>query len=358
MSELFTVLSIDGGGIRGIIPAQVLVGLEAILKEEFPDAPRIADHFDLVAGTSTGGILACGLLVPNDANSNDVENTNTSIDEGHAISEYTASDLLQMYFEKGGEIFDASLYHTLRSAGGWTDSKYRADTLERVLKEYFGDLLLSDLLRPCLLTSYDISRRKAHFFRQHTAQRKSSHDFYVRDAIRGTSAAPTFFEPAYVRSEADVPFPLIDGGLFANNPTACALAEAIGRRFKKKLDEIAILSLGTGSFKQPYDYQQAKDWGTAGWILPLVDMMMSGVGETTHYQIAQIFHGIGKEAHYLRLDATFTKNPLEPAPDLDDASEKNIRKLSSFGRELADSSEQQLRAFAQVLQQRRNSKSE
>lgn len=351
MSKSFVILSIDGGGIRGIIPAQVLARCEAILGEVSKDSPRVSDHFDLVAGTSTGGILACGLLVPDsfdhsDEKTTDEEETDT---EEKTRSEYSAKELVGLYMDKGEKIFDNGLYQKIRSAKGWLDQKYPSAPIEEILQGYFGDLRISELVKPCLITSYDLSRRKAHFFRQHSGSNKDASDFLVRDVCRSTSAAPTFFEPSFVKSLAGIPYPLIDGGVIANNPALCALAEAMNR-FHVKLEDIFMLSIGTGSFKQPYDHVLAKDWGTAQWILPLIDILMSGVAETAHFQVNELFESIGHKANYLRIDTEFRgDNPLHPEPDLDDARPENTEKLKNFGRELADENEEGLRNFLKAI---------
>lgn len=272
---MLRILSIDGGGIRGILPGQILVALEERLKSKNPSA-RIADYFDLIAGTSTGGILTCLYLFP---------------EKGGAQPKFSASEAVELYLERGDDIFDVSLWQGLSSGGGLWDEKYSENELERALKEYFGDLQLSQLLKPCLITAYDIRRRKTHFFKQHKAKDDQKHDFLVRDVARATSAVPTYFELPRVRSLSSPPkrYPLIDGGVFANNPALCAYAEA-RQIFKKTAKDIFILSLGTATTEwncknqdereksqKPYHYNEAKDWGKFGWIRPVLDIMTQGL---------------------------------------------------------------------------------
>lgn len=156
MPKLTRILSIDGGGIRGIIPGQLLVVLERKLQElEGGNSKSIADYFDLIAGTSTGGILTCLYLCPG---------------EDPAKPCFTAQEAVELYLERGDEIFDASLFQKLKSLGGAADEKYSADELEEVLDDYLDKLKLDQLIKPCLITAYDIKRRKAHFFTQHGAK--------------------------------------------------------------------------------------------------------------------------------------------------------------------------------------------
>ena len=186
MAKKKIILSIDGGGIRGIVPAQILTHIESLLKEIYDDPTyKIADHFDLIAGTSTGGILACAYLLS---------------DFGRP--KYTAEEVVDIYFERGDDIFSIPLFHRIRSAGGVLDEKYPAEGLEETLQDYFGDAKLSDLLKPSLITAYDIKRRKAHFFTQHDAE-DPEHNFFLRDVARATAAAPTFFEVSKMNGRKD-----------------------------------------------------------------------------------------------------------------------------------------------------------
>lgn len=336
-TKLTRILSIDGGGIRGIIPGQILVRLEEILKklDKNPKA-KIADYFDLMAGTSTGGILTCIYLCP--------EN------EKSKAPRFTAAEAVELYMDRGDEIFDISLWQKIKSGAGVLDEKYSAEELEEALEDYLADLKLSELIKPCLITSYDIRRRHAHFFTQHDAKTANSHDFLVRDVARATSAAPTYFEAAKVKAMDNMTYPLIDGGVFANNPTLCAYSEARthnfdGARKKPTASEMAILSLGTGNVDTPYYHKNAKDWGIAQWIKPLIDIMMSGVAETVDYQIKQIYKAVEKPKQYLRIDPDLGLASRE----MDDASTENLRNLKEAGMESARKMDKELTEFAKLL---------
>src|ERR1051325_1351014 len=227
------ILSIDGGGIRGIIPGQVLVAVEEKIRKITGDeTKRIADAFDLIAGTSTGGILTCLYLCPG----------------GAGKPKYSAMDAVNLYLQNGDDIFDVSIFKQISSLGGMADEKYDADALEETLNKYFGDTKLGDLLKPCLITAYDINRRAAKFFNSNDVKEEGlSREFYLRDVARATSAAPTYFQPANISSLNNEIFPLIDGGVFANNPTMCAFVEACSADPKLKVSDLFVLSLGTGS---------------------------------------------------------------------------------------------------------------
>lgn len=326
MAKLTRILSIDGGGIRGILPGQVLIRLEEKLQERTGNnEARIADFFDLIAGTSTGGILTCLYLAPENGK-----------------PKFSAPEAVDLYLKRGGDIFDISLWQKIRSVKGLIDERYNAKPLETALADYFSDLKLSDLLKPCLITAYNIEKRKTEFMTQHDAKEKPEKDYYIRDVARATSAAPTYFETARIESMGKEGFPLVDGGIFANNPTLCAYAEA-----RTKMEghptakDMAILSLGTGYLKKQYPYENARNWGALEWIRPLIDIMMTGVAETVDYQLRQIYDAVGCPDQYLRINGELKKSNHE----FDDASPENLRALSEEGTGIAEASDKALDTF-------------
>jgi len=338
--KLVRILAIDGGGIRGILPGQILVQLEAHLRKLDPQA-RIADYFDLIAGTSTGGILCCLYLFP------DPENPGRPL--------FSATEAVGLYLEHGDDIFDISLWQRLRTLGGTRDEKYDAAEMEETLKHYFQDVWLDQLLRPCLITAYDIKRRRAHFFTQHDAH-DAGMNFLVRDLCRATSAAPTYFEASRIFSRSRIPYPLIDGGVFANNPAMCAYSEcrtidqgADGRIRKPTAKQMAILSIGTGNKCEPYVWKEAKDWGAIGWIKPVIDIMMSGSAETVGYHLDRIFEAVERPTQYLRIEPDLGNASME----MDDASADNLQALREAGLKAADKHDDKLKAFAKLLHDNR-----
>lgn len=315
------ILSIDGGGIRGILPGVIMARLEEKLQIATGNQDaRIADYFDLIAGTSTGGILGCFYLMPHP--------------EDKGRSKFNAQQAVDLYLKRGGDIFDVSFMQKLRSGAGLLDEKYSADEIESALKENFGDTWLSELRKPCLVTSYDLQNRNAFFFRQQRAGNEIN-NFKVKDVARATSAAPTYFEAALVENKIGSPYPLVDGGVFANNPTMCAYSEARSLNFDGKAEspsakDMIVLSIGTGSVRKPYPYDKAKNWGLVQWIQPIIDVMMSGNSETVHYQINQIFDTVSdhEDSTYFRLEPQLgTANS-----EMDDASEENLQALNAAGK--------------------------
>ena len=336
--RLTRILSIDGGGIRGIIPGTILKYVEVKLQEFSGNKKaRIADYFDLIAGTSTGGILGCCYLLKNKTNDN---------------PKYTAQQIVNLYLNHGKDIFHRTVFQRLSSGDGLLDEKYSKKELQKVLKKYFGDANLSELLKPTLITAYEIEKRKAHFFTQHNAS-ESGNDFLVRDVAEATASAPTYFECARIKDDLNRDYTLVDGGLFANNPTLCAYAEA-RKLFKKDDDsngsitasDMLILSLGTGNSKKIYPYDKAKDWGMARWVKPVIEIMMSGVSETVDYQVRQIYDAICCPDQYLRIEAPL----LKPADsEMDNASKKNLRALKNHGEAMTETYKLELDEFVRKL---------
>ena len=332
LSHKFRILSIDGGGIRGIIPGQILVALEEKLRKATgkPDA-AVSDYFDLIAGTSTGGILSCALLCPGS--------------DKPRKPRFSAKEVVDLYMERGHEIFSIPVFHKLRTAFGVLDEKYPSKGIEDALDDYFGDTKLSMMRKPCLIPAYDITRRKAHFFTSHDAKKDRGKDFLITDVARATSAAPTYFECVNVKSLTGVSYPLIDGGVFVNNPALCAYAEA-HNKFKVTAKEMLILSLGTGSVKEEYEYKKARDWSMIQWLKPLLSIMMSGVSEVVDYQLRQIYSSVKAQKQYLRID---TQLPVTVNHAMDDATEENRNALKELGTETTQENSSKLNKFVEMM---------
>ena len=342
--ELKRVLSLDGGGIRGVITAAILVSLEEKLNIQYkakfhkdPEKPiRLAQCFDFMAGTSTGGILATALLCPSE--------------DDPTYPRYSAKEALDIYLKNGKAIFSPSWAGSIPLFKGLFGSKYGATNIEMVLEKYFGTLRLSNLLRPCLITSYDIKARKALFFTSHDANDEDGRkDFYLKDVTRSTSAAPTFFPPTQSKSLGGIMHSSIDGGLFANNPTMCAVIEA-SKLFGKGESlhnpaKMLIISIGTGTVEKPYEYEKAKAWGLLGWVQPIIDIMMSGVSETVDYQLKKLYETIGRKQQYIRIKPQL----INADSEMDNVSDSNLEALVSDGNACALANDELLCTIAATL---------
>jgi hypothetical protein len=294
------VLSVDGGGIRGVIPAMVLADLEE------RTGKHTAELFDLIAGTSTGGIIALALTVPS----------------ADGRPRWTANDLVDLYLTEGPRIFHHSIGRMLASGLGLLDEKYDARPLDEALRTYLGEAMISEALTDVLITSYDLEHRKPFFFKTDRAKEKPEHDWRMYEAARATAAAPTYFEPEKLTAEGET-FALCDGGVFAANPAMCAYAE-VRRRHPRA--EIRLVSLGTGQLTRPLHYQDVKDWGLIEWARPLFDVVFDGVGDATEYQLTQLV----PEADYTRLQVEL----IGASDALDNANERNLEGLQDLASKL------------------------
>lgn len=324
------ILSIDGGGIRGILPGLILVCLEEKLKIKSgnPNA-RLGDFFDLVAGTSTGAILSAAYVCPNDKGE----------------PKFSAQEAVNFYLEDGDEIFDIGLSHSIASLNGIRDEKHSAKELERVLKEAFGNTKLSELLKPTCFVSYDVDRRVPTIFKQHTAIEKKK-DFLVRDLLRGSTAAPTYFEAARIYSLPPLKrkFVLIDGGLVANDPALCAYSEAIKFNGVRGIKDMIIVSIGTGKELKSYQYSKIKDLGTLGWARPAIDIALEGGPQMTEYYLQKIASTV-KNSKYFRIQPKLYRADAA----LDNASRENLNNLRDAGIRNAEVFELELDKITDLL---------
>ncbi len=294
------VLSIDGGGTRGIIPALILAAIEK-------EAGRpIAELFDLIVGTSSGGLLALGLTMP------DLNNPMKPA--------YSAEQLASM-FERDAQIVfppTPALFKTLRGVFG---PKYSPRGLERVLQNYFGDARLEHALTNVLIPAYEIEERARFVF---SSKDDNTRHFLMRDVARAATAAPTYFPP--VRLQSSRPpnkkgyVSLVDGGVFANNPAPLALEEALKLPIGASQEDVLLLSVGTGDLQHPLTFDEARELGTLGWINPLLNVAFSDHGVEQALDVALA------AGTYVRFQPTY-RELVEVSADLDDSSATNIGAL-------------------------------
>ena len=324
MADLFRILSIDGGGIRGLIPAMLLARIEQDTRTP------IWKLFDLIAGTSTGGILAAAVTIPADP----------AAPADARKARYAAKDLVDMYVKNAATIFPyppPPLRHT--DLDFVLHARYHAQGVESVLKQYCGDSRLRDALTAVLITSYDIERSRAWFFSsQEAGARPDTYDFPTWQVARSTSAAPLYFPPMKLPTRGpESYFPLVDGGVAANNPAMCAYVEAI-RAFQQDPNRILVASLGTGELRQPLLYDSVKAGGIAQWGLTPINLLFDGNQQTVQYQMDALLNRDPHEPRYFRFQTTLG----DGANEMDNAHPDNIRQLVDLGGSLADSSKSAL----------------
>ncbi|MHB8525968.1 MAG: patatin-like phospholipase family protein [Candidatus Acidiferrales bacterium] len=250
------VLAIDGGGIRGIIPAVILDKMQSCVGKDLWQA------FDLISGTSTGGIIALGIGTKCNHN-----------------GPYSPSQLVDLYVQNGPAIFQKNFLTPEREL---VLPKYSPDSLEATLARFFQDTELQTALTPLLISSYDLERQLPFFFKSHKIAADPSYNWKVTEVARATSAAPTFFPPLHLTKGAE-DYALVDGGVFVNNPSMAAYAEA--RALYPDAAEIVIVSVGTGDRQDQITYAAAKEWGLLGWAKEIVPVLMDSVSEAVDYEL-------------------------------------------------------------------------
>jgi patatin-like phospholipase/acyl hydrolase len=312
------VLSIDGGGIRGIIPAIILADLRARLGMD------LYNMFDLISGTSTGGIIALGIAT-----------------RCNGDKPYSPDELCDLHVQRGPAIFRKSLLTFVKQLIG---PKYSPVSLEEALREFFRETPLSSALTPLLISSYDLQSQLPFFFKSHRIAARPEYDWELTTIARATSAAPTFFPPLHVARRGEE-CTLVDGGLFVNNPAMAAYAEAC--RLYPKATHFVVVSAGTGNRQDHITYASAKTWGLLGWAKQIVPVIMDSVSEAVDYEI-----GLIPGCTYYRLQVP----DLQPASNaMDDASPENLANLQTVTKQYIQSHSILLQNLCSVLKAGRGS---
>ncbi len=301
------ILSVDGGGIRGIIPAIILAEIEKRTRK------RVAEIFDLIAGTSTGGIVVAGLCKKDE--------------QGNP--QYSANDLVELYQEYGAYIFKSSFFR--RSILSWINcAQYPHKNIEFILDKYFGDDTLQNTLSNVLLTSYDIHNNRPFFFK---SWREDRNFIRLKDALRATTAAPTYFIPKHLKID-QIDRVLVDGGGFANNPAACAYASS-KRLFPN--DDIILLSIGTG--RTDRSITNSRRFGKIGWIKPLLNVMFASSLDAVNYQLDQVIAD-----KYIRIQSQLKI----ASPDMDNITSKNIKSLQQEAKAMIEDNQEVIDRFCNI----------
>ncbi|WP_341810159.1 MULTISPECIES: patatin-like phospholipase family protein [unclassified Wolbachia] len=299
------ILSVDGGGIRGIIPAIILAEIEQRTRKP------IAEIFDLMAGTSTGGIVVAGLCKKDERGN----------------PQYSANDLVEFYQEYGSYIFKSSFFR--RSILSWFNcAQYPHKNIEYVLHKYFGDDILKNTLSNVLITSYDIQNNCPFFFKSW-----KEGNIKLKDALRAATAAPTYFTPKYLKVNQKE-MVLVDGGVFANNPAACAYAS--GKRLFPN-DDILLLSIGTG--RTDRSIANSRRFGKIGWIKPLLNVMFASSLDAVNYQLDQVIAD-----KYIRIQSQLKI----ASADIDNITSKNIKFLQQEANAMIEDNQEAIDRFCNI----------
>lgn len=348
-NKKYKILALDGGGIRGMIPALFLAEIEKRTQKP------IFSLFDLIAGTSTGGILALGLTKPR----LDTENADKLTQ-----AEYTAADLSELFIEYGVEIFYEPLFQKILGPleDIFLQPKYASTSRIEMLKQYFGDSLIENNLKEVFVTSYDIEQRIPILFTNKREKQQIESQrfrnlcagFSLLDAALATSATPTYFPPHRIATDHNNNgfYTLVDGGVFANNPAQLAISEAkisSKREANRVLNtkDILMVSLGTGSLTSVYPYNEVKNWGVLQWGRPLLNIMFDGSSEVVSGELEGLFASNNPEStgSYYRFQ-TFLDTELE---EIDKTTLRNIRELKIAAQEMINQNSKKIDELCSLL---------
>ncbi|KAG8047451.1 hypothetical protein GUJ93_ZPchr0008g12348 [Zizania palustris] len=341
--NLVTVLSIDGGGVRGIIPGTILAFLEEKLQELDGMEVRIADYFDVIAGTSTGGLVTAMLAAPDEQG--------RPLFAGKDINDFYLKHCPKIFPSVSGgpmEWFSGPIGLIRSTMGPKYDGKY----LHSVVKDLLGQTRVAQTITNVVIPTFDIKLLQPITFSRFDAQNDESKNALLSDVCISTSAAPTYlpgnrFETKDKDGKARE-FNLIDGGVAANNPTLMAMTHVSKQIILGNPDffpvrpteygKFLVLSLGTGSAKieGKYDVAASSKWGVFGWLYnkgrtPLIDVFSEGSADLVDIHASVLFQALHCEKQYLRIQED-DLNGDESSVDV--STQKNLRRLVDIGNTL------------------------
>lgn len=276
-------LSIDGGGIKGLLPAMILERLE---DEYGASAYQI---FDMIGGVSTGGIIA-----------------------GAASVGVPASEIVDLYIREGSWIFKRPLSWKLKTLWGLRGPKYPRKWLEKAIKDTVSDVILEDVAIPIMIPVQDLGNNEPLFIKSYEHV-----NYMLRDVMVATSCAPTFFAPFKLDDRI-----LVDGGIVNNNPALYTYIEA---RKQWPDDDIFVLSLATKPDEGSLKTKNKGRWGYLTWARKIVNLFMSAASDSANHVVRKSIRG--ERDIYIRLV------PPRTGLSLDSASKKDISKILEIGEE-------------------------
>ncbi|XP_076914239.1 patatin-like protein 2 isoform X1 [Bidens hawaiensis] len=335
--NLITVLSIDGGGIRGLIPAIILEFLENELQKLDGEDARIADYFDIIAGTSTGGLITAMLTAP---------------DENRRPL-FAAKDIRDFYHTNCPKIFPQDCNTVTKIVKNMYGPLYDGKCLQDSIRERLKETKLGDTLTNVAIPTFDINKLQPIIFSSYEVDGKPYMNAKLSDICITTSAAPTYLPPHYFKTEhkeESHEFNLVDGGVAANNPTLIAMGEISKQLIRKNHDfplpqsleyrRYLVISIGTGECKieGKYTANEASKWGFLGWWFnngssPLLDIFTQASTDMVDFHLSVVFKALNVETNYLRIQEDSLDRTLSP---LDRATKENLDFLVEAGIGLLD----------------------
>ncbi len=340
------VLSIDGGGVRGIVAAVLLDVLEGEMRNAGYEG-SIGNCFDVIAGTSTGSIIAAALAAPG-------KDANTTTSKDHQGPLRNPSQIRDIFRQQAKTIFPPRpmialpIVRNIRQLFG---PLYSPRPLQNILDDIFANLNFINPRRNLLITGYSIDPREAVFYRggpmTPPGDLLCSGSITLKDAILGSTAAPTFLPPhEVVNPRSGKSQTIIDGGVFINNPSLAGFAEAL-RIYPD--DDIKVISIGTGRLIQPFPFRKAKNWGFLSWVnpggefrTPLLSSIADGQARAVELHMNNL---LGER--FKRFDYDLSKGYGNPS--LDDSSASNMNALERGALKQAEKMRPALKDIAREL---------
>ena len=320
------VLSLDAGGIRGIIELHVLVQLE----EE--TGKPIADLFDLFVGTSTGSAITIGMLMPDETGK----------------PKFSARQMLAIYEEQVRAFTEVPWYHTALTLDGWLGPRYSIAPSRDFVERHYGVTTMGELLGDVVVATLDLETLQPRFiasrYNNNAAANANTANFLAADVVMACCSVPAYIPPMLLRDVTGEPaFVAVDGGAFAYAPSALALGEALNRYPGRK---VSMLSLGTGTVEGGYTAEDARSWGSIDWASATLPMVIRSQVRYTEDILATAAAAPDTPlAHYLRLCPSI---PLE----LDDAlftNEEVVGELAKIGRDQLEARHDEIEEFLKAL---------
>lgn len=312
MAKKFRILSLDGGGLRGIIPVLVIKEVER------RTGKPITESFDMIAGTSTGALIACGLSVSDDGRT----------------PKYKISDIEKIYTERGKDIFPKNSWFKglISNVSALKNPKFSPNGLQKVLEELLGEKRIADCFKPIFVTTFDLYNNEALLFKYRQAIADPSRNARLIDVCRATSAIPTYL-PAYNFMYNEKKRVCVDGGIYMNNPSIGALVEITKFHNEKpynipdlNLSDISVLSIGTGHYSSEIARKKVEGFGLLDWATNITDVMMQAVNQTTTYQTEEIT----STGNFLRINLDIDDPKYSDMADSsDETREYLIRQVNS-----------------------------
>lgn len=313
MSQKIKVLSLDGGGVKGYLTAKILFNIETLLNQENNENINIGQRFDLIVGTSTGGIIACALSIGK-----------------------SAKEIFELYETLIPKIFTPK-------SRGFFKAKYSNKALKEELEGILENKTLKDVKTKLCITSVDVENSSPRFHKSDYFDRNAPRqDEKLIDLALATSAAPTYFPLIDAKHSTN----LTDGGVVANNPSLVALIDAM--QLANNIEDISLLSIGTGEqCHMPYDVEKLKNSGKIRWMFgskknktinifpngsPLLELLMESQSKLAHFQA-----GFLLKERYLRINPKLSisielddKDKIDSLKNLADVNKDDLDKIKEL----------------------------